>query len=59
MYTFELFSVVDDKFGFNILFFDNIIIQQVYKPDVSGFEYMTEQEAISMANVILKRLEVA
>lgn len=56
MYNYELFEI-EDGYGYDIIQNDNIIIHQEYEPSKSGFEIMTEEQAIENALIIIKRLE--
>ena len=55
MYEYKLFKV-DDGFGFKIISDEIVVQEQPYKPRVSGFEIMTEDEAIAEANATIERM---
>lgn len=55
MYTHELYTV-ETGFGFRILQDGTSTIVSDYKPGASGFEVMTEEEAIFEAQQIIDRM---
>lgn len=55
MYEYELFDV-DGGYGFRIKVGDSIVQEQPYKPRMSGFEPMTEAEAIAEATETIRRM---
>ena len=55
MYSYETFEI-DDYFGYRILCNGSPIIVQEYAPDIDGYVKMTNDEAISNAQIILTRL---
>lgn len=55
MYTYELYTV-ETGFGFKILQDGTATIVSDYRPGASGFEVMTEEEAIFEAQQIISRM---
>lgn len=55
MYTYELFNI-NDGFCYNIIYENNIIINQEYEPDLEGFKIMSKERAEENAKIIISRI---
>ena len=55
MYTYQIYET-ENGFGYFIKQEENVIIQQDYHPTKSGFIFMTREEAINEASLVLERM---
>ena len=55
MYTYKLFEI-NNGYGYNILWDENIFIHQEYEPDTDGYVVMTKELAEEKAKIIIKRI---